>query len=156
MGLKLAAKKSYHPGKETNKARVARDEQLEEESRDQKAESERVDRFSLLRAKAGLADEALVKVTEVQSVGSLQTFSKVVDPEPKAKKSFNKGMDPELVKAKMDPMADIQRFLQETEEWESVGEEQEVEDKVRSRDRERSVRRHGSRRKKRSHRVSKD
>lgn len=164
MGLKLAAKKSYHPGKETNKARVARDEQLERESRDSQLESERLDRFSALRQKAGLVDISLEakQNDKVGAVGSLQTFDKIVDPPKRANNRVNK-MDPELAKAKMDPLADMNRFLEETEKWEALGGGEET----RSRD-ERSraeagsdltetvVRKHRSKRRRRSHRVSKD
>ncbi|KAG5356108.1 Kinetochore protein [Yarrowia sp. B02] len=120
MGLKLASKKSYHPGKEANRARVARDERQEQESRDSQLENARRDRFSELRQKAGLADD-LVRVEESVPVGSLQTFNKVVEPPERANKQAKK-MDPEEAKAKMDPLADMTRFLKQTEEWEGSGE----------------------------------
>lgn len=156
MGLKLAAKKSYHPGKEANKARVARDEEREQESRDQKLESERLDRFSALRQKAGLVDTLVeAKQTErVDDVGSLQTFDKIVKPQERFNKRVNK-MDPDLAKAKMDPLADMNRFLEETEKWEAAGE---VEGETRSRDegeKEPQVQKHRTKRRKRSHRSNK-
>ncbi|KAG5359066.1 hypothetical protein CJU90_3799 [Yarrowia sp. C11] len=150
MGLKLASKKSYHPGKEANKARVARDEQQEAESREKALLSERQDRFSVLRQKAGLVDNVVEAKREhaQDSIGSLQTFSKVVDHPQRVKKRANK-MDPELAKAKMDPLADMNRFLEETEAWERSGAPEEVsgDDTVDVR-----VPR---KRKKRSHRVTK-
>lgn len=170
MGLKLAAKKSYHPGKEANKARVARDEQLERESRDAQLETERLDRFSALRQKAGLVDLAVEakQKDKIEAVGSLQTFDKIVEPPRRVSNRVNK-MDPELAKAKMDPLADVNRFVEETEKWEAAGGESETRSRdQKSRDQrshdqrshdefsETVVRKHRSKRRRRSHRVSKD
>lgn len=165
MGLKLAAKKSYHPGKEANKARVARDEQLERESRDSQLETERLDRFSALRQKAGLVDLAVEakQKDKIEAVGSLQTFDKIVEPPRRVSNRVNK-MDPELAKAKMDPLADVNRFVEETEKWEAAGGESETRSRdQKSRDQrshddlsETVVRKHRSKRRRRSHRVSKD
>lgn len=159
MGLKLATKKSYHPGKETNKARVARDEQREFESRDSKLESERLDRFCVLRQRAGLVDSVVEAKQggKEAAVGSLQTFNKIVDSPERVNKWVNK-MNPDLAKAKMDPLADMNRFLEETERWEAASEVG-AGDKQRGNDSDRDIhapRKRRLKRKRRSHRVTKD
>lgn len=138
---------------------MARDEQREFESRDSKLESERLDRFCVLRQRAGLVDSVVEAKQggKEAAVGSLQTFNKIVDPPERVNKRVNK-MNPDLAKAKMDPLADMNRFLEETERWEAASEVG-AGDKQRGNDSDRDIhapRKRRLKRKRRSHRVTKD
>lgn len=118
MGLKLAAHKSYHPAKQSNIARVERDERNVAENREKQLETERTNRINELRKKAGLAaveiesapphtlNPTLQPPTFKDLNNSSSWYDRAPTPRPK-----------DL--SKLDPLTDMNRYIAEAEEWES-------------------------------------